>query len=62
MMSRRDFSNGKEKRKSVPDREGMASTVVGRWPKVLSSKFYFERRTINGKSGTYLSLQSNEES
>lgn len=40
----------------------MASTVVGRWPKELSSKFYFERRTINGKAGTYLSLQSNEES
>lgn len=34
----------------------LASAAVGRWPKVLPSKFYFERRTINDKTGTYLSL------
>ena len=25
----------------------LASAAVGLWPKVLTSKFYFERRTIN---------------
>lgn len=40
----------------------LASAAVGRRPKVLASKFYFERRTINDKAGTYLSLQFNEES
>ena len=40
----------------------LASAAVGRWPKVLASKIYFERRTINDKTSTYLSLQFNEES
>lgn len=56
-MSRRDFSGGKVKRLSVPDSEYIACTIVGRWPKELSLKFYFERRAVNDKTSMYVAVQ-----
>lgn len=62
MMSRRDFSNGKGRERVFQTGKVWQVQLQADGQRNCSQNFIFERRTINGKAGTYLSLQSNEES